>query len=106
MRFTGSTRPSRTPSCPTWRGLIIPGGGHHRKPLLRDHRAALIPGQIFIFEPLEPEDIGHHPGRALSESERGLGGLKSEVSREALDYLAAMAGGDARRALNALELAV
>ena len=42
----------------------------------------------------------------MGDKERGLGTRKTEVAAEALDYLAGMAGGDARRALNALELAV
>jgi putative ATPase len=44
--------------------------------------------------------------RALADRDRGLGTRKTQVSAEALDYLAEMAGGDARRALTALELAV
>jgi putative ATPase len=44
--------------------------------------------------------------RALADAERGLGALSASVASEALDFLAAAADGDARTALNVLELAV
>ncbi|HLD47980.1 MAG TPA: AAA family ATPase, partial [Desulfobaccales bacterium] len=87
-------------------GLITLVGATTENPYFEIIGPLLSRAKIFIFEPLTAEDIGALLTRALSDSERGLGGLKSEVSQEALDYLAAMAGGDARRALNALELAV
>ena len=43
--------------------------------------------------------------RALVDSERGLGFMKLSIEEEALQHIASMAGGDIRRALNALELA-
>ena len=87
-------------------GLITLVGATTENPYFEIIGPLLSRAKIFIFEPLTPEDIGALLARALSDRERGLGSIKSEVSPEALDYLAAMAGGDARRALNALELAV
>ena len=87
-------------------GLITLVGATTENPYFEIIGPLLSRAKIFIFEPLTPEDIGTILARALSDRERGLGAIKSEVSQEALDYLAAMAGGDARRALNALELAV
>jgi putative ATPase len=87
-------------------GLITLVGATTENPYFEIIGPLLSRARIFIFEPLTPEDIGTILSRALSDRERGLGSIKSEVSQEALDYLAAMAGGDARRALNALELAV
>jgi putative ATPase len=87
-------------------GLITLVGATTENPYFEIIGALLSRARIFIFEPLTPEDIGTILARALSDRDRGLGSIKSAVSREALDYLAAMAGGDARRALNALELAV
>ena len=55
---------------------------------------------------LTDEDIHHILTRALEDPERGYGKLKVELSPEAMAHLAHMAGGDARNALNALELAV
>ncbi len=62
--------------------------------------------RVFQFRPLEKSETIELLRRALSDSERGYGGRKIIVSDEALDHLAEVAGGDARTALNALELAV
>ncbi|MBW1916869.1 MAG: replication-associated recombination protein A [Deltaproteobacteria bacterium] len=62
--------------------------------------------RIFVFQPLSEADILVLLRRALQDQERGLGTYPAEVDDEALCHLARMAGGDARNALNALELAV
>jgi putative ATPase len=87
-------------------GLITLVGATTENPYFEIIGPLLSRAKIFIFEPLAPEDIRAILSRALTDGERGLGALATEVSPEALNYLAAMAGGDARRALNALELAV
>ncbi|RMG35393.1 MAG: AAA family ATPase, partial [Planctomycetota bacterium] len=61
---------------------------------------------IFHFQPLSHEEILTLLRRALTDPQRGLGGLRVDISDEALDFLAHVADGDARRALNALEIAV
>jgi putative ATPase len=58
------------------------------------------------LEPLEPEEIRKLLERALSDAERGLGGLGVTVTDRALDYLVEVSGGDARVALTGLEAAV
>ena len=58
------------------------------------------------LEPLEPEEIRKLLERALSDAERGLGGLGVTVADRALDYLVGVSGGDARVALTGLEAAV
>ena len=58
------------------------------------------------LEPLEPEEIRKLLERALSDAERGLGGLGVTVTDRALDYLVGVSGGDARVALTGLEAAV
>jgi putative ATPase len=70
---------------------------------------AIIPAlssrsQIFEFKPLRDEDVKTLVLRALADRERGLGGLSVELTQEALEFLVARSNGDARRALNALEL--
>jgi putative ATPase len=70
---------------------------------------AIIPAlssrsQIFEFKPLDNEDIRSLLLRALSDRERGLGSLQVTMTPEALDLIIAKSNGDARRALNALEL--
>lgn len=62
--------------------------------------------RLFVFQPLSSEAITTLLERALTDSEKGLGSIRVEVDREALDYLAERADGDARSALNALEIAV
>jgi putative ATPase len=62
--------------------------------------------QVFEFQALAKEDVLSLLKRALTDSERGLGRYKATVTDEALDFLAEVSDGDARRALNALEVAV
>lgn len=59
--------------------------------------------QLFRFEPLDAEALRTLLCQAIEDEERGLGALRLEISPEALELLVAMAHGDARRALNALE---
>jgi putative ATPase len=61
---------------------------------------------IFRFEPLTRDDIRELLRRALMDKERGLGGVAVEMNEEALDFLAEVSDGDARRALTALEVGV
>jgi putative ATPase len=62
--------------------------------------------QIFQLEPLSREDLVKLMNRALDDSERGFGKLKIEADRRALEFLAEVSDGDARRCLNALEIAI
>ena len=61
--------------------------------------------QIFELQPLAEADILPLLRRALADAERGLGHLKIAADDDALAHLAKMADGDARKALNSLELA-
>jgi putative ATPase len=61
---------------------------------------------VFEFQPLAPEEIKTLVLRALSDRERGLGRFEATIDDEALEYLAQVSDGDARRALGALEVAV
>jgi putative ATPase len=72
---------------------------------------AIIPAlssrsQIFEFKPLKNADIRTLMLRALSDKQRGLGSLRVDLTPDALEFLVARSNGDARRALNALELGV
>jgi putative ATPase len=62
--------------------------------------------QIFELRPLSEDDLQKLMHRALADSERGLGYLNIEAEEAALRHLAKIADGDARKALNALEIAV
>ena len=61
--------------------------------------------RVFKMEPLTPEQVEELLRRALEDEERGLGTMAVEISDETLGALASAIGGDARIALNALELA-
>ncbi len=62
--------------------------------------------QVFEFQALSKADVRRLLERALTDRERGLGCDPGRVTEEALDFLAEVSDGDARRALNALEVAV
>ncbi len=68
--------------------------------------ALLSRSLVFEFHALKQEDIVEILERALKDAERGFGAIPVEASREALLFLAQACSGDARRALNALEVAV
>ena len=61
--------------------------------------------QIFELQPLEQADIRTLLDRALADEERGVGHIKINAEPEALDHLALISDGDARKALNSLEIA-
>jgi putative ATPase len=72
---------------------------------------AIIPAlssrsQIFEFKPLKDEDIKTLILRAVADKERGLGNLSVKLTPDALEFLVGRSNGDARRALNALEIGV
>jgi putative ATPase len=62
--------------------------------------------QVFEFQALSRQHVRDLLQRALTDSERGLGQYQAQVTDEALTFLAEVSDGDARRALNALEVAV
>jgi putative ATPase len=61
--------------------------------------------RVFTLNALSDEEVGLIVERALEDEERGLGKMKVEVEKDALNHLIVMSNGDARVALNALELA-
>lgn len=87
-------------------GLITLIGATTENPYFEIIGPLLSRARVFIFEPLSDQEVLIILKQALTDRERGLGAEPLEISAEALNYLARMAGGDARRALNALELAV
>lgn len=62
--------------------------------------------KVFVLNPLKEEELEIILRRALSDKDRGLGNYRANIDPIALKYIAGMADGDARRALNTLELAV
>ena len=87
-------------------GTIILIGATTENPYFEVNGALLSRSVIFELKPLEKEDIEELLKRAVSDEIKGLGSFRAQLSEEALHFLADMAGGDARAALNAIELAV
>jgi putative ATPase len=87
-------------------GTLILIGATTENPYFEVNSALLSRSMIFELKPLEQADIKVLLQRALTDSERGLGSYHAVIDEDALDFLADMAGGDARHALNAIEMAV
>lgn len=86
------------------RGNIILIGASTQNPFFAIIPALSSRSQIFEFKPLRDEDISRLIVRALTDKERGLGNLSVTLAPDALDFIIAKSNGDARRALNALEI--
>jgi putative ATPase len=87
-------------------GRVILIGATTQNPFFAINSPLLSRSQIFAFQPLSRENIKLLLQRALTDAERGLGKLHVEASEDALDFLAEICDGDARRALTALEVGV
>ncbi|MEA3489624.1 MAG: replication-associated recombination protein A [Candidatus Omnitrophota bacterium] len=87
-------------------GNVILIGTTTENPFFTVNSALLSRSQVFEFKPLDGEDILVLLRRALDDGSRGFGKKKTIVEDEALRHLAKISDGDARKALNALEVAV
>lgn len=87
-------------------GVVVLVGATTSNPYFAVNSALVSRSQIFQFEPLALEDLMSLLRRALADPVRGLGKIPVEPTDEALEFLAEVSDGDARRALNALEVAV
>jgi putative ATPase len=87
-------------------GLITLVGATTENPYFEVIGPLLSRAKVFIFEALCKTEVRTILKGALEDRDRGLGGKNTAVTDEALGYIVRMSGGDARRALNTLELAV
>ena len=87
-------------------GTITLIGATTENPYFEVIGALVSRSRIFQLRPLGDEEIRHIIQRALTDPERGYGKRTIRLDAEAIDHLVRVAGGDARNALNALELAV
>ena len=87
-------------------GTILLVGATTENPSFEINAALLSRVRVFVLQPLSGEEIRSILSQALLDAKRGLGALAVRVEPEALDLLALRSGGDARVALNTLELAV
>ena len=88
------------------RGVIVLIGATTENPYFEVIGALVSRSRVFQFQVLSDDDTRWVLQEALKDSERGYGGRQIEISLAGLEHLVAVAGGDARNALNALELAV
>jgi len=87
-------------------GTIILIGATTENPYFEVNGALISRSIIFELKPLEKEDIKELLKRAVYDDEKGMGSYDAEIDEEALDFLADLSGGDARHALNAVELGI
>jgi putative ATPase len=86
-------------------GTVILIGATTENPYFEVNRALISRSIIFELNPLSKDDVKSLMIRAAEDSERGLGSYRLRIDDDALEFLADIVGGDARSALNALELA-
>ena len=87
-------------------GTLILIGATTENPYFEVNGALISRSSIFELKPLEKEDIRRLIMRALTDEERGMGSYHAIIDEDALEFLADICGGDARNALNAIELGV
>jgi putative ATPase len=85
-------------------GTLTLVGATTENPSFEVNAALLSRMRVVPLEPLPNGDLTALLGRALADEERGLGAEKLKASEQALELIATLAGGDARAALNLLEL--
>lgn len=102
-RFNKAQQDALLPSVE--KGLLILIGATTENPYFSVNKALISRSTVFQLYPLESDDIKLILTRALENKTRGLGALPLKVSEDALDFFAVRSGGDARIALNGLELA-
>lgn len=87
-------------------GTIILIGATTENPYFEVNGALLSRSHIFELKPLSNDNIKQLLLRAVNDPEKGMGSFKAVIDDDALEFLSEMSNGDARTALNALELGV
>ena len=87
-------------------GTVILIGATTENPYFEVNGALLSRSIIFELKPIPMEAVRELLKKAVYDADRGMGAYDAVIDEEALDFLADVSGGDARHALNAVELAV
>lgn len=87
-------------------GTVILIGATTENPYFEVNGALISRSTIFQLKPLTKDNIKVLIRRAVSDNEKGMGAYDVEITDEAVDFLADVSEGDARHALNAVELGV
>ena len=87
-------------------GTLILVGATTENPYFEVNGALLSRSVIFELKPVPPEAIRELLKKAVYDVDRGMGSYDAVIDEDALDFLADVSGGDARHALNAVELGI
>ena len=87
-------------------GTLILIGATTENPYFEVNGALISRSRIFELKALEKEDIKELLHRAVYDREKGMGSYNAEIEDDALEFLADVSNGDARAALNAIELGI
>ena len=87
-------------------GTLILIGATTENPYFEVNNALISRSIIFELKPLDKEDIKVLINRAVNDEKKGMGSYNAVIDDNAVDFLADICGGDARMALNAIELGV
>ncbi|MDD3660496.1 MAG: replication-associated recombination protein A [Lachnospiraceae bacterium] len=87
-------------------GTIVLIGATTENPYFEVNGALISRSVIFELKPLSIDDIKELIRRAVYDKEKGMGTYDADIEQDAVDFLADLSGGDARQALNAIELGI
>ena len=85
-------------------GTVILIGATTENPYFEVNGALISRSIVFELKPIEKEDIKTLIKKAVYDEDKGMGAYKGKIDDDALEFLAELSGGDARHALNAIEL--
>ncbi|MDD3368517.1 MAG: replication-associated recombination protein A [Lachnospiraceae bacterium] len=87
-------------------GTVILIGATTENPYFEVNGALISRSIIFELQPLSRDDIKTLIHRAVSDTDKGMGAYEAIIDEDAVEFLADLSGGDARHALNAIELGI
>lgn len=87
-------------------GTVVLIGATTENPYFEVNGALISRSSIFKLNPLSKENIKQLIKRAIEDNEKGMGAYNAIITDEAVDFLADVSEGDARHALNAIELGI
>ncbi|NBH83782.1 replication-associated recombination protein A [bacterium C-53] len=87
-------------------GTLILIGATTENPYFEVNGALISRSIVFELKPLEKEDVKELCRRAVYDREKGMGAYNAQIDEDALEFLSDISNGDARAALNAVELGV
>ena len=87
-------------------GIVILIGATTENPYFEVNNALISRSVIFELKPLSKDDIKELLFRAVADTERGMGAYNAVLDDDAAEFLADISGGDARHALNAIEIGI